>query len=351
MKRLGYSAVIAGWAWAAACASDPTSVLRNGLKSLTVDPDVMFINEGDSRGLNVVPRDEQLNPVAAPVTVQSLNTSVATVAVDPGQPSTDGSNHRFVVTALAPGQVKFTINSANLTDTATISVLPLAAPVVISNASPTSGDTLVITDTSALYDLNVSSVLFGPTGAAGTVLRSTADTVVVIVPFASAGTITIDSLAVNYIPGLNLSIPSSSTVNPTGDIWGTGDTSYATAPTLPIPPSGSSYEFITNLGPANGTNCAETNGPCVIYAFTVGATTTLTFTVDWDSDADIDIYACDNTGVNGCFEDGGAGATGDQPQTFTFDFPAGTHYLVIERYVGTPLGTPPKNLYVTVEQP
>jgi hypothetical protein len=128
---------------------------------------------------------------------------------------------------------------------------------------------------------------------------------------------------------------------------------------ITIPAAGESASFITNFNPGdNATECAETatnfdfgsTGPCVIYRFTVAAPTEIEFTVDWDSDADLDTYACgsaDPSATGDCFEDGGAGATGAHPQAFTFTFPAGTHYLVVENYDG--IAT--RNIYVTARRP
>jgi len=158
------------------------------------------------------------------------------------------------------------------------------------------------------------------------------------------------------VAGVTFTVPTPQIVTQTGDVYGISDSAFSTAPAIAIPPAaGRSTVFLTNVGGQNDSQCAEivlsfgSAGPCMIYKFTLAAATSLTFTTDWDGDADIDIYACAGTNpATTCFEDGGGGATGDQPQTFTFTFPAGTHYFVIEQY--DPGGGSPKNLVTTVER-
>ena len=343
MKRLGYSAVIAGLAWAAACASDPTSVLRNGLKSLTVDPDVMFINEGDGRGLNVIPRDEQLNPVAAAVTVASSDDNIATVDEDPGQPSTDGSNHRYNITAVAPGQAKIAVTAGGVSDTAVINVMPLAFAGTPSGTSLQVGGVLSLAATASLkFDTATSNVNFGDSTTAD-VISATAETLIVRVPqpnSAAPSKLTVQNVAITYVTGLHADLPTVATFTVTNP-FGSHSTPDPAA-TINIPANGG-----PDLVFYDGFGSAEVDH---YYTFTTAATDTITFQLDWSSGADIDMYVCD-AGCN-TFE-GGANkfdaATGANPEIVTMILPAGSHNLYIN--VFDTLDTPAYVYKVTITNP
>lgn len=357
MKRLSIGAIFAGAVLgASACAEDPTASLRGGPRSLSVSPRVLFISENATASLLVIPRDEELNPVALSVTAASANQAVATVEADAARPSPDTSFSAFTVTAVAPGRTTINLTAGSLTGAATVNVLPLAFGGAISKLTPAGGETITINATPVLkFDPATVAVGFGPDAIPGAIQSATADALQVVVPyFSGGGPLTIDGIEVTYVPGLAVTLPSADDVAQTGDFW-TGDEAYTTAPTLTLPASGATGEMITTFGADNFAMCAETapnfdfgsTGPCVIYQFTVSATTTLTFTADWDSDADLDIYACSAPDPLSCFEEGFGGATTAQPQTFTFDFPAGTHYFVVENYDGVSTD----NIYVTISQP
>ena len=203
------------------------------------------------------------------------------------------------------------------------------------------------------------------------------ESLVVITPFSSPGSLTISDISVSYVQGKTITLPTTVRVTQTGDVWGTGDTSYATAPALTIPAVNDSVHMVTDLKPGTGdkaTNCAEWGaagppnfsvGPCVIYKFTVPGPDSLNllFRVDWPDDAtDIDVYVCHGTlpidpGATGtCFESGGTGASGRKPEYLrmplvnnvrtptAFKYPPGTHWFVIELY-DVPV---PDNIYVTI---
>src|SRR6266436_960354 len=100
MKRLFIrvafvAAAVSAAVAAASCRGDPTSSLRGGPKSLDVQPLVMFVDEGATKPVSVIVRDEQLNPVVAQVAAATLNPIVATVTVDTSAPYPDSSKRTF----------------------------------------------------------------------------------------------------------------------------------------------------------------------------------------------------------------------------------------------------------------
>jgi hypothetical protein len=101
MKPRHIGAILAGLAFAAwACKGDPTAGLRGGPTSLTVVPEVVFIDPGATKSIEVSARDAQLNPVVLDVTATSAAPAIATVAVDTTRPFPDASRHAFIVTGV-----------------------------------------------------------------------------------------------------------------------------------------------------------------------------------------------------------------------------------------------------------
>lgn len=355
MKRLVIGAIAAGVVLVAAgaCEGDPTAGLRGGPSILSLNPDQMFINEGATRGIEVTVRDQQLNPVPAAVSATSSAPAVFTVVPDTSVPSADGARFNFVVTAVAPGQARLIVTAAGVTDTALISVLPLAFNGAVSKSNPAGGENIVIRSTPFLkFNPALASVTFGTLVAP--IFSATTDSLIVVTPFGATGAATITGVTVTFIPGLVGTLPSAFTVTQTGDFW-SGDDAFATAPALPLPAAaGQSRAIVTNVTSTNNSAiCAEVSlgfgstGPCMIYRFDLAADTDLDFGMDWDGGADMDFYVCPDNVPGNCFEDGGGGATGAHPEATGATFTAGTHYLVIERYAGAS----PTNITVTITRP
>ncbi|MFN2571093.1 MAG: hypothetical protein ABR537_05700 [Gemmatimonadales bacterium] len=349
MTRLDFRTVVAVVFLAATgCKGDPTADLRGGAASLSLNPDLMFIDQGASKGLEVVVRDQQLNPVSASVTATTSNAAVATVSPDTLTPSADNARYNFNVTAVGPGQAHVRVSAAGITDSATITVLPTAFTGTLSSATPKGGDTLRIASTDLLkFDTSATTVTFAGGGAA-IILSKTPDTLTVLVPFGAAGPVTIGGINVTYVPGLRVAIATAQSVTQTGDLWA-GDTAYTTAPTIPLPTvTGDSVVMVTDLPSVlNDAHCGEgtgggATGKCTIFKYVANGTDSLTFAANWTpptstttGESDIDIYSCNSTGVAGCFEGGAAGAAGASaktPEVFTIKPTAGTHYLVIEQF-------------------
>lgn len=354
-------AALASGTWA--CKGDPTADLRGGPASVSLVPGLIFLDEGKATSLLVAVRDEQLNTLAADITVMSADPTVATVEIDTTRPVVDGARHSYVVSAAAPGHTKLNVTGGGLSDTVAVSVLPLAFNGTISTLTPKGGDTVVINSTAVLKFNPATVAITFPGGQAPTVLAKSANAVTVLVPFSDVGPLTIDGVVVTYVTGLETTLPSSGVMHQTGDHWA-GANSWQTAPDITsiLPGAGSTTHFIaTSPASSNVAVCPEgvlgfgSSGPCVMFKFTLPDSTVLNFTTDWIGAAaapDIDIYSCaDSTvaafGAN-CFEDGGGGATGAKPQaTGNFKYPPGTHYFVIENYAGSTS----RNLYTSISRP
>ncbi len=338
------------------CKNDPLSDLDGIPAALVLDFTHLQIGVGQTATVTASVLDARSTPLSIPATFTACN-NVVLAGTDTSYHPIPATSSRGVVTAQTPAPSCVVVQAAGFTDTVTVTAVPVSFTGALSSTTPKGGDTLTIASTPQLkFDPAAVTVTFGG-GVSATLLSVTADTVKLLVPFSTAGPLTIEGVLVtSYTPALALTLPTA-TVTQTGDLWA-GKESFATAPDMPLPAaSGDTLLMVTSLPSGdNADQCAETaanfdfgsTGPCSIYKFTVGATTTLHIIVDWDVAAtDIDIYACSAADPLSCFEDPGTGATGAKPQEFTFDFPAGTHYLVIEDYAGTA----PSNILVKVIQP
>lgn len=378
MKRLvlGMMVTAAGFAAAASCKGDPTASLRGGPARIDLNPNLMFVDSGATKDIIITVRDQQLNPVASPLTVTSLSPGIFTVVVDSENPSADGARTAFLVTGRNPGEGKLVATSGGVSDTAVVSVLLPELPLSISDTLPKAGATITIKSSPTHKFTDTTEVLFFD-GVPGFIHYLTPDSVVVAAPFGTTpGVVTLTNVAVLYHTGLVQTLPTTKRVHVTGDLWPRGDSAYATAPNLftilPLPAVGDSVHTITNfdLGLDNNDQCGEafdptagSSGPCVIYKFTVPGPDSLNllFRWDWDTgdDADIDAYVCHApvaTGADCNFEGGGSAASGRRPEYLRnllvsgvrtptpFKYPPGDHYVVIELFGGDK----PANVYFTI---
>lgn len=325
MKRLSISAILAAAVFGmSACANDPTASLRTGPHLLSVSPRVLFMSEDSTASLLAIPRDEELNPIALPVTAASGNQAVATVQPDADRPSPDTSFTAFVVTAVSPGQTTITLTAGGLTATTTVNVLPLAFGGTPSATTLDVGDTLILSSTPVLkFDPGASDIDFGE-GHGGWLVSRTADELRIIVPVVSVGQpapLTVDEVSITYVTGLTTSLPTTSEFTITNPF----DPNGSCAQAAPVAVPSVFYEGFSG-GEADN-----------FYRLTLAAPTTFTVTLAWPSDADLDILyrnaAC--TGFVGNFD----GATVSNPEVSTVTLAAGTYNLWINNFVSS--GAPP----------
>jgi hypothetical protein len=349
MKRLDFRTVVAVvfLAVAVGCKGDPTADLRTGVSLLSLNPNLMFIDKGTSKGFEVVVRDQQLNPVAAPVTVSSTDVAVFTIEPDTAVPSADNAHHSFIVTAVGTGQAKLIASAGGVIDTATVSVLPVAFPGV-AVGTPIVGDTLkiAITDPLFSFDPDSANVDFGG-GILGEVLSVTPETLTVRVPqpdAAQPAAVDIMGVAVSYVTDLVVTLRMATPLNvqPVGDRETPGEV-------IITPPASGGPDLVFWDGFKTGAN-GTTTFIDYYYEFTLATTDTLTFTVSWGTVADLDMinFRTDFTVIGGF-----GAATGANPETYTVIFPAGTYYLLIESFDDGPAATvDPAHLFkVTIHNP
>jgi len=135
-RIFGLHGALAALALAAACKEDPTAAHVGTPNSLAFELNARTVAVADSFRSFVLLRDELGNPLAAPVTVTSCNTGVATVL-----PASDAPQVRtaFFVKAVAfnATSVCITASAAGFTDTMMVTAVPFALQVTGGPANDT----------------------------------------------------------------------------------------------------------------------------------------------------------------------------------------------------------------------
>jgi hypothetical protein len=330
-----------------ACIQDPLADLDASPAAIITSFSTIQLNPGQSATFTASVVDGRNVPLVTPVTFSACDAAVTAVDDASYDPVPAGTSYRALVTAVSQGPSCVNVSGGGLpTKQVVVNVLPSAFDGTISSLTPAGGSEITIDGTADLsFDPAQVTVTFGG-GVAGLLTSVTATQIKVLVPFGPAGPLTITGVDVNYVPGLVVTLSTAATVTQTGDAY-SGDDAFATAPTISVPAAAGAQTFLlTNFAGSNTTQCSEyfipapftSAGVCVIYKFVVpaGETRDLTVVADWDSAEDIDIYTCSVADpANDCFDEGGGGATGAQPEDFgPYTFTAGTWYFVIENYSG-----------------
>ena len=326
------------------CKSDPFADVHGTPAAVVTNFSYLQLSIGGSANVLASIVDATATPLEIPITFTPCTGDV-TVAVDTSYHPIPKTSARAIVTAVSANPSCVVVGGGGVKDTIQVAVLPQGFGGAFSSATPKGGDTLTISSTTLLkFDTSKVAVTFAG-GGPGIIVSKTSDVVKVLVPFGSAGVLTIAGINVTYVSGLVVTLASTNTVTQTGDFWAPGDTGYATAPTFPLPTvKGQSVVYVTPVpSVSNNPDCAEGTasggvGSCTIFKYTATGTDTLIFKVNWtpattSADvSDIDVYSCGSAGVAACFENGFGGASAKTPETFTYTPAAGVHYFVIEQY-------------------
>ncbi|MGH7644741.1 MAG: hypothetical protein ACREMR_04055, partial [Gemmatimonadales bacterium] len=282
------------------CLEDPVSDLDGGAAAIITSATSFQLAEGDQVAFTASVVDGRAIPLPIAVSFAACDADVS-VEADTSYHPVPAVSSRANVTAVAAGASCITVSGGGLSDTVGATVLPVSFGGALSSTTPAGGSVLSIQSTPVLkFDPATVSVTFGG-GIAAPIAFKSADSIQVVVPFSDPGPLTIVGINVTYVAGLRVSLPSTQSVTQTGDVYGLADTSFATAPTIALPAgAGQSVTIISDIGPANDTQCAEivfgfgSAGPCMIYKFTLAAATNLTFSTDWAPGTalapDVDIY-------------------------------------------------------------
>jgi len=331
-----------------ASCGDPTGSLHTG-GTVRVTPGFLTINVTAIESVLVQLIDDQGNALPATFAATSNNTAVATVAekVDfrPGL----GENRlagRFAITAQS------LIDSTSVTFTAggrSISVPVLVAPtsigLTLSPVAPNVNDLVTVTAPGFLFHPN-AGVLFGGFAQQVTAVAADSSSVTFRATNAGSGSMTMQNVALGYLPGVPSSFNSTNpeTVGP-GITALVGTDAIATAPTIVLP-AGVTPASLTDVGVFNGSaDCHSGPGdfnlslPCRIYKLVLTADRTFDLSSSWGDDTDLGIYFAlpDNSGSGVACDDNGEGAGGANFEICTdLTLTAGTYYMEVYFYSAAP---------------
>jgi hypothetical protein len=333
-----------------ACSGDPTGSLRNGVEKLNPSPSQMFLQQGKTGTVTVSATDGQGNQVETAFAIKSTGPGISVdrdptfrpVFVNDSQlapPATDAM-FRYRVTANDLVGSSFTITAEG--KDVVIPVNVTAAPGTIPAATVTSTGTPVNTPTvlsiPAPYQFPVDAFARFDAGDALVVGRAAdGSTLTVLAPpgTTSAGNV---SVVLGYLPSILDSTATATpvTVDPTAPtLAGTG--SPTTAPDIAIPPAGGATGFF-DAGTFTGADLTGDTSPtgfAQYYKLTIPADGDYTITTNWNNDADIDQFICNDATCAGATL---VGTGSSQPESGTLTLTAGTHYLAVVLFAG---GTPP----------
>jgi hypothetical protein len=306
------------------CSGDPTEGLR-GAERVVADPSSVFLDQGASEFVVVQVLDEQGNQAVVDFEAQSVGPGI-TVEQDTTFLETTIGTHletrqRFIVTGTAPTATSFQLVSGGQSITIPVKVTPTGATVTLSNPAPAANEALTITLPAGFkFGAGAGANVAGDAGIV-TGVAPDSSSVTVILPPGTTGPITVDSVQVDFLPGVLLSLPTTETVTVGAATPLAGTADPATAPALPIPaPGGTTAVFDVPDFTATIDH---------FYRIDIAEPGDYTITVDWDIGSDIDLILCNDAA---CSAPDFAAATGNHPESATYTLVAGTQYVLVEDF-------------------
>lgn len=339
MKRQMYGMfVLAAATGLWACSSDPTDSFINQDITILANPTSVFLQQGASREMIISVSDAQGNEIditdfsvtpgsggiTAEIDSTYLNTSVSQL----------GTSRRVFVTGAAPGATSLTISANGKTLEVPVKVTPTSVEVSVSNATPAANEPVVLTLPAGYkFGAGAGATLNGEPAAVQSVSPDSTS-ITLLPPPGASGTITVDSVGVDFAPGVLFSLPTadSVTVSAVTPLAGTG--APGSAPSITIGEVGSST-FFYDGGTYDYAAPSLGGAPTRLYKITVADTTTLTTTVQSSGPEDFGLYffAADATTDFGTAGDSADPAA--NPETTTNTFPPGTYYMGVVNFSAT----------------
>jgi hypothetical protein len=342
MKRsmFGVLALVAGMS---ACKGDPTSSLRDEVVGVVSDPTSLFIAQGDSAAVIVSAVDGQGNALDVSDLTFQADASIIGVADDPTYLAVNTGtqlqqSRRLFVKGLSPASTPLTVSTNGKSLDIPVRVTPTSVAATFSNAAPAANELITITLPAGFkfgVGAAVSSALTGP-GIIEAISADSTSADVLLAP-ATTGSLTIDSVTVDFAPGVKFSLPTTDTVAVGALTPAPGTGSPSTAPSLTVPPLDGTTGFF-DIGTFTAPDLSTDGGVAAqYYKFTITEDGDYTFTTNWDNTSDIDMEICSDTS---CSDGGMFIGTGiDQPETALVTLTAGVYYFDAVLFAGAPPGS------------
>jgi hypothetical protein len=342
--------ILAAVAGLGSCGGDPTGDELEQGKRVLADPSAVFVSDGASKFVVAQLVDTLGNQLPVDFVPQNVGPGI-TVEKDTTFLSTTIGTHletsqRFIVTGTAPNATQFELTSGGVSTTIPVKVTPTSTTATVSNPAPAANEGVIVT-LPAGYKFG-SGAGANIEGAAGFVSAVAPDSssITVLLPPGSTGTLTVDSVGVDFAPGVLFSLPTDQTVTvgPVTPQAGTGATGTAPAVTIP-PPGGTTFFYDGGTydysAPLVVPNVGTFPIPSRLYKIVVADTTTLTTTLDWTSPEDLGLYFYQSNGTTAFgTAPADAGGPGVHPESTDNTFPPGTYYMAVLNF-SDPVTNPP----------
>jgi hypothetical protein len=317
MKRHFFGAVgaLAVVALLAGCKSDPTASLRGGVDRVVISRTYVELNVGQTIRVNAKSYDEQGNVLNELPDVTVSDESVATVTVDTVTTGDPLPQTDFVIEAVAPGSVEITATAGGVS----------SEPTEVISFPVTFGGAITVDQTGYIDELTIAAtanVKFDPDNTeilindgATYVVSASADQMVVRYLGGASGpaTVTLSNLVF-----LGSTPVAELTASETPDLGGEpnepANNSIGTAPTI-------------NPGDAFMAAVNSSDDASDFFKVTLAADATITVTVGFPADPDIDLEVYD---VDGNWL--GIYSWYDNPESISEALPAGTYNILVFLY-------------------
>jgi hypothetical protein len=313
------------------CGGDPTDSIRGEGERIVADPGSLFLDQGESQFVVVQIVDNQGNQFAADFEPQSVGPGITVEKDTTFLRTTIGTTletrERFIVTGTAPTASSFQVVSGDKSVTIPVKVTPVGATVTLSNAAPAMNEPLVITLPAGYKFGSAPGATVGADPGITLAVAPDSSSVTVLFPPGTTGTITVDSVQVDFLPGVNLALPTTETVT-VGATPLAGTEATSTAPALPVPPLDASTVSFDVPDFATTANR--------FYRLDVAEAGNYTVSLNWDIGGDLDLLLCSDAA---CSAPNPAGATAAHPEEPTYALTPGTYYLWVNDYGGDAAGT------------
>lgn len=318
----GLVGALAAGAVLGGCAEDPLGDLDASPAAIVADASVLALPTGESQAVTASVVDGRLTPLKVSVTFTACDANV-TVQPDASYDPVPRTSARAIVTGVSADVSCVVLAGGGLSDTIPAAVLPLLFNGTLNPTSPQVGQVLTVT-AAAPIAFGAADIDFGD-GIRGEISSQNATTLTVIVPQPDAdqpSPIVFEDLNVTGIAGLQVSLATAplNIVNP----YEPNDLPGTTPFTVPIP--GVFHDGFKSSTCTNGVGDFCDN----FYTVTLTGTTTFTATLEWDTEADLDILWC-NADCD-AFVGNFAGATGANPEVSQVTLNAGTYHLWINAF-------------------
>lgn len=337
---------------------DPTGSLHTG-GTVRVTPGFLNITVNSAESVLVQLIDDQGNALPATFSAASNNAAVATVGENVNFRPGLGENRlagRFGITAqslIDSTSVTFTAGGRSIA--VPVLVAPTSIPLTLSPAVPNVNDLVTVDAPGFKFHPN-TAIIFGGFSQLVTAVAADSSTVTFRAGNAGTGKLTIQNVALGYLPAIPNSFDSelAETFGP-GVTPLTGTDALATAPLVMVP-AGTTPFSLTDDGTTNDSvDCG--NGPqglpCRIYRLVLTEARDFDVVSSWNNDSDMGIFfalpdnsdagsgaACDQHGARGVPPT--AATPGANFESCTVSLTPGTYYMQFVTFA--PFYSPPNDV-------